>query len=519
MSLQSSVFGLLDNAQRLCRPCVDAADLSNSLKEMRTRLETPLRVAVVGIMKAGKSTFMNALMGADILCTGNLETTYTVCWFRYGKQPKLTICFRNGKEQDAPISDLARWSVRTYEKENPRINDVKYLVIHYPSEVLKTMEFIDTPGLNSMYRTDAKNTLDFLSIQGSEETIYEAGMADAIIYAFSHTASGFDEEILQEFHKGGMESVSPINSVGILTKVDATGIWDIFGEASPVETAKTVTSTVMKNEGLKRLLFTVLPVCAKVCEGCAQLDPHDWDALRQIAKVDAVTLQDLLFDAEQFAHSEEEVYTTLGTTVVRTRLMGLIGQYGILEIANFLRSGKTPEETAIGLQSKCGVQAVRDLLLSHFGNRTFLIKSQFIFNRLQSLVQRTRKRPEISPQLRDVCAQILDSIDALMTSVQTLKELKALQMYYNGQLQFSSEEERQDFLRITGEYGRSAEARLGVEGALTVAELAGIARDKVALWHGKTSDWVLSSAYMDAASIIARSYEQMCFHLNSLSEE
>lgn len=519
MSLQSEVFGLLDNAQRLCGECPDAEELSSSLREMRTRLETPLRVAVVGIMKAGKSTFMNALMGADILCTGSLETTYTVCWFRYGEQPKLTICFRDGKEQEASISELERWSVRSYEKENPQINDVKYLVIHYPSEVLRTMEFIDTPGLNSMYGTDAQNTLDFLAIQGSEETIYEAGMADAIIYAFSHTASGFDEAILQEFHKGGMESVSPINSVGILTKVDATGIWDIFGEVSPVEAAQAVTSNVMKNEGLKRLLFTVLPICAKVCAGCAQLTEPDWNILHQIAEVNTEELQDLLFDAEQFAHSEEDIYAAFGSPTARTRLIELVGQYGILEIANLLRSGKSPDEVGASLQCDCGVQAMRDLLLRHFGNRTFLIKSQYIFNYLRGAVRQIRKNSGTSSQLRNICGQLLDSIDNLMTSVQTLKELKALQMYYNGQLQFSNEEERQDFLQITGEYGRSPEARLGVQGSLSVAELAGIARKKVALWHRKTSGWMLSSAYMDAASIIARSYEQMCFHLNALSEE
>ena len=140
MSLKSEVFGLLDNAQRLCRHCPDAGELSEGLREMRARLETPLRVAVVGIMKAGKSTFLNALMGAGILCTGDLETTYTVCWFRYGEQPRLTICFRSGEEQEAPLTDLERWSVRAWEKENPRINEVKYLVIHYPSDVLRTME-------------------------------------------------------------------------------------------------------------------------------------------------------------------------------------------------------------------------------------------------------------------------------------------------------------------------------------------------------------------------------------------
>ncbi len=519
MSLRSEVFGLLDNAQRLCRQCPDAGALSDSLREMRNRLETPLRVAVVGIMKAGKSTFMNALMGADILCTGDLETTYTVCWFRYGEKPGLTIRFRDGQEQDAPITDLERWSVRTYEKENPRINDVKYLVIYYPSEVLRTMEFIDTPGLNSMYGTDAQNTLDFLAIQGSEETIYEAGMADAIIYAFSRTATDFDEMILQAFHRGGMESVSPINSVGILTKVDATGIWDIFGKATPVEAAQEVASHVMENESLKRLLFTVLPVCAKLCEGCVQLKDSDWVVLRQIAAVDVEILRDLLFDAEQFAHSEASDYAALGSSVARARLVTLLGQYGILEIAGFLRSGQLPDEISMRLQNVCGIQTVRDLLLSHFGNRTFLIKSQYIFSRLRGLIRQTQKNPGASPQLRGACGQLLDDIDGLMTSVQTMKELKVLQMYYNGQLRFPSQEEQNDFLCVTGEYGRSAEARLGVQGPLSIGELARIARNKAALWHGRTSGWMLPGAYLEAAAILARSYEEMCFHLNALSEE
>lgn len=94
------------------------------------------------------------------------------------------------------------------------------------------------------------------------------------------------------------------------------------------------------------------------------------------------------------------------------------------------------------------------------------------------------------------------------------------EMYYNGQLSFSNEEELQDFLRITGEYGRSVEARLGVQGSLPVAELARLAQQKIALWHGRTANgWMLSGAYVEAASIIARSYEQIYYHLSALCEE
>lgn len=519
MSLKSEVFSLLENANRLCAGCREADSLAEAVREMRRRLETPLRVAVVGVMKAGKSTFMNALMGEDILYTGDLETTYTVCWFRYSPTPGLTVCFRDGTEQQVPYEDLERWSVRKFETENPRIHDVKYLVIHYPAEVLKTLEFIDTPGLNSVYGTDAQNTLDFLSIKGSEDTLYETGKADAILYAFSRTASGFDQNILESFHNGKMQNASPINSVGILTKVDVSGIWNVMEKRAPTEVALEVTEKVMENASMSKLLFTVLPVCAKVCEGCSQMEDRDWAAMEVIAAQNPEDLQDCLFDAKEFTVNTED-FGDFGSTGDRSRLMNLVGQFGILEIAKQLRAGKTRQEIRDHLQEICGVRAIRELLTRHFGNRTFLIKSQYIFNHLSGLIHQIRRDPSSSARLKNICEQLSDGIDELMSAVQTLKELKALQMYYNGQLRFLNNGEKEDFLRITGEYGRSAESRLGAPEGSTVAQLAAMAQKKISLWHGKAaSGWMMSGAYVEAASIIARSYEQMYFYLNALSEE
>lgn len=519
MSLKSEMYGLLYHAKRLCGDCGEAGELLELIGEMEGRLEQPLRVAVVGMMKAGKSTFMNALMGADILYTGNLETTYTVGWFRYGEQPFLTICFRNGETMDAPFEELQKWSVREYEKENPAIHDVKYLIIHYPSEVLKHLEFIDTPGLNSVYGTDAENTMDFLSIQSSEETMYEASAADAVIYAFSKSAAGFDREILQAFHSGSGAGASPVNSVGILTKVDATGIWDIFGPATPVEAGKPVADTVMKNEDMKKLLFAVFPVCAKVMEGYVKLTDRDWEALYSIARTDEDTLEDLLFDAEQFAVCDEEDFKKLAPAPQRKRLMELLGQYGILEITNLIRAGKQPDEIAVILKEKCGIQAVQDILLSHFGNRVFLIKSRYIFTHLRAVTYKILHDPESSGRLRNICGQIREEIDGIMSSVQTLRELKILQMYYNGQVQFFSEEEKEDFLCVTGEYGRSAEMRLGMKEGCTVRQMAERAREKVDFWHERSSGFMLPGAYVETAATLARSYEQMYLHLSALSEE
>ena len=196
-----------------------------------------------------------------------------------------------------------------------------------------------------------------------------------------------------------------------------------------------------------------------------------------------------------------------------------MGQYGILEITRQLREDKAREEIGESLQEKCGIRAVREILLSHFGNRTFLIKTRYIFNSIRSVISQIRKNGAPGRQMREICEQLLENIDDLMSSVQTLKELKVLQLYYNGQLKFMDAKEQEDFLRVTGEYGRSPEDRLGMSKGSTVAQLEAAAKEKVALWHGKASGFMLPGTYVEAASTLARSYEQMYYHLNALVEE
>lgn len=515
MSLKTEVNDLLNRTARLCGGVEEAKPLLNLTRELKVRLEEPLRVAVVGIMKAGKSTFMNALMGKDVLQTGTLETTYTVGWFKYGKSPRLEIHFRDGEIMEAPFSELSIWSVRTGQEKNDRLNDVKYVIIYYPSEILKKIEFIDTPGLNSVYGTDAQNTLDFLNLQSSEDTLSEVSHADAIIYAFSRSAAGFDKEILEAFHKNASRTSSPINSIGLLTKVDASGIWDIYGDTTPVETAKLVADTVMKNEEIKKMLFSVYPVCAKTVEGYAKLQNTDWELLEQLSAAEEEELADELFDAGEFI----ENCTLAGSETLRKSLIDKIGQYGILEAVRQRKAGKTEEQIQAILRESCGLKTVQEILSSHFGGRTFLIKSQYIFRQIKAMTVSLKKGTAYNSQIRSICGQVEEDIENLMSSVQTLNELKVLQMYYNGQVIFKNPEDKQDFLMATGEQGRNIEMRLGMPFGTTVSELKEEAGRKVSKWRALAGDFMQERNFVSAAGILARTYENMFYHLSALEEE
>lgn len=55
------------------------------LSSLKLRLHQPCELAIAGKVKAGKSSFLNALIGEDLAKVGDLETTATINRFCYGK--------------------------------------------------------------------------------------------------------------------------------------------------------------------------------------------------------------------------------------------------------------------------------------------------------------------------------------------------------------------------------------------------------------------------------------------------
>src|SRR5262252_9083775 len=75
---------LVEAAERLSDPSLPRAP-SEAMGRLAAQVDQPCVVAVVGRMKAGKSTFINALLGEDLARVGATETTATINYFRYGK--------------------------------------------------------------------------------------------------------------------------------------------------------------------------------------------------------------------------------------------------------------------------------------------------------------------------------------------------------------------------------------------------------------------------------------------------
>lgn len=138
-------------------------EIEKILEEQKNRLDkSEYTIAVIANMSAGKSTFINALFGEDILPTAD-EATTDCATFIYGKSDKkeAVIYFEDNKNkvilnEKNLIEELKQYAKKDEDCSDEKYKKVKYINLNYPFSNLKIGEsiklniiFIDTPGPNN----------------------------------------------------------------------------------------------------------------------------------------------------------------------------------------------------------------------------------------------------------------------------------------------------------------------------------------------------------------------------------
>lgn len=132
-------------------------ELKNELDKIDAFATNPISIAIVGQFSSGKSTFLNALLGDNILPTGITPVTAKLTHIRYGEKPLLKVSYKNKKELITSIDKIAN-----FVDQRVFSDDVNEIFIYTPSEILKHVNFIDTPGLNSLSNSDTAVTKGIL---------------------------------------------------------------------------------------------------------------------------------------------------------------------------------------------------------------------------------------------------------------------------------------------------------------------------------------------------------------------
>ena len=123
------------------------------------------RLLVLGDMKRGKSTLLNALIGENLLPSDVNPCTALLTVLRYGKEKQVTVYFNDGTEPESIDfkSFKQRYTIdpaeakKLEQEKQQAFPNIDYAVVEYPLPLLeKGIEIVDSPGLND---TEARNEL------------------------------------------------------------------------------------------------------------------------------------------------------------------------------------------------------------------------------------------------------------------------------------------------------------------------------------------------------------------------
>lgn len=137
-------------------------DLRASLTLVVDRaLETTFEVAVVGRVSSGKSSLLNAMIGADVLPTGILPMTAVPTRLRRGASAAIHVTYAHGRTVSYGIGELAEFVTEPRNPGNEK--RVARVLVDYPSALLPdNVTFVDTPGLGSVASRGALQTFAYL---------------------------------------------------------------------------------------------------------------------------------------------------------------------------------------------------------------------------------------------------------------------------------------------------------------------------------------------------------------------
>ncbi len=139
-----------------------AKPMAEQASELAGRIsEGRFYVACVGQFKRGKSTLINALIGAPVLPVGFIPVTAVPTVVRFGSERKARVRERDRSWREIDAADVEEYVSEEWNPENTK--GVTGVEVFVPNPLLSGgMCLVDTPGLGSVFAGNTAATRDFI---------------------------------------------------------------------------------------------------------------------------------------------------------------------------------------------------------------------------------------------------------------------------------------------------------------------------------------------------------------------
>src|ERR1700712_176348 len=275
----------------------ERADVHHELDWIGRRLNQPIRIALAGTLKAGKSTLVNALVGEDIAPTDATEATRIVTWFRNGATPKVTANHRGGRRSNVPIArgagDQPEQRGLTFDFASLDPEDVLDLDVEWPAAELIDTTIIDTPGTSSLSRDVSQRTLPLLVPDDGVPRV------DAVVFLL-RTLNAVDIALLKQIGTLVGGSAGALGVIGVASRADEIGAGRIDAMLSAREVASRFTAEMDKTG----ICQAVVPVSGLLALTARTLRQSEFVALQKLAGVETAELTKAMLSVDRFVRDD-----------------------------------------------------------------------------------------------------------------------------------------------------------------------------------------------------------------------
>jgi GTP-binding protein EngB required for normal cell division len=157
----------------------DGVGMTTLARDIRTtripKLEAErFHLVVLGEFNHGKSTFVNAMLGSEILPTGITPTTASINHVVWAANPTARVMLLTGESKFLDPAQLKDWVTVA----GGHASEVSYVELGYPSDLLQNnVVLVDTPGVNDLNEQRAEVTYGYVPRADAVVFLLDAGQA------------------------------------------------------------------------------------------------------------------------------------------------------------------------------------------------------------------------------------------------------------------------------------------------------------------------------------------------------
>ena len=454
---------------------------------LRRRLDRPLHVALVGRVKAGKSTLLNALVGEYLAPTDAGECTRVVTWYRHGSFPRVVLHRTDGSHRALPVRRSG--GALRLELGEAEIDEVARLEVDWPTPALSEATFIDTPGTSSLSRETSARTESFLADE-------ELSGADAIVF-LTRRMEPDDLALLAGFQAATGGAGLHTTTLTVLSRADEVGA----GGVDALLSAGRIAERTAREPAVRAVTQDVLPVAGLVGLAGRTLRHGEFIALRSLATAPPADVETMLLSADRFRSPHAAV--PLSPTA-RTQLIDRLGMFGIRLSVALIRTGTADVDAlADQLVRRSGLAELERLLSVHFTRRGAQLRAGTVLHAVERLL-RAVPVPEGNRVWRELERIRLGARDVLELDV--LARLRSVDLGLPHARQDEAE-------RLLGAAGASLAERLALPPGTPVHELRDALLDAVARWRAYADDPLARRFTTDTADAVLRTCEALLAEL------